>query len=507
MPTYSTPGVYVTESTLATLAPTNLGGTQAAFFAEAARGPVTPTLVQDWNTYQALYGELDNAYDLGYAVYHYFANGGRGCYVNRVVAAAALAAEVAAVPYYPTGNSNASASLFTVDALSAGTWGNNLTVQISAGNVAADGTNYGTFNVTVKLSGTEVERWTEVTLDINANRYVATVINTYSKFIRVSAVGTAGTNANLDWYVTAVALAGGTDGTVADSDFTAALTGLDSISGSLLLNAVGKTSSTIVAAFVAKAASRGDSFVIIDPSSSDTTFAELQTTAANFASIASSGYAAHYTPMLKMVDPAKTGSAAIRTTFPGGAVAGLFVRTEVERNVAKAPAGYGSDIRGALGLAVTLTDTQIGTLYDGTPQVNSFKAVPGAGVVCFGARTLNKANPDKFINVRRTLNHVKYNVKALSEYAVFEPNDSNLWNSVTLTLSGFLNELWRSGALKGASGSEAFFVVCDSTNNTPVTVDQGIVNITVGVALQYPAEFVVINVSQWTGGSNAVESL
>ena len=45
-----------------------------------------------------------------------------------------------------------------------------------------------------------------------------------------------------------------------------------------------------------------------------------------------------------------------------------------------------------------------------------------------------------------------------------------------------------------------------STNNTAATIDQGIVNVTVGVALSYPAEFIVINLSQWTGGSNAVES-
>jgi len=50
-------------------------------------------------------------------------------------------------------------------------------------------------------------------------------------------------------------------------------------------------------------------------------------------------------------------------------------------------------------------------------------------------------------------------------------------------------------------------VVCNTTNNTTTSIDQGIVNVEVGVALQYPAEFIVINLSQWTGGSNAVESL
>ena len=63
MPTYSTPGVYVNESALTSLTPSVPGQTSAAFFGEAARGPVTATLVQDWNTYKVLYGDLDDAFD------------------------------------------------------------------------------------------------------------------------------------------------------------------------------------------------------------------------------------------------------------------------------------------------------------------------------------------------------------------------------------------------------------------------------------------------------------
>lgn len=508
MPTYSTPGVYVSETALTSLTPSSLGVTAAAFFGEAARGPLTAVLVQDWNTYKQLFGELDTAYDLGYAVYHFFANGGRGCYVRRVLNAAATAATRTSVPFYPNGSSNASASLFTASAISAGTWGNGLTVQTLTGTVAPSNTVFGSFTVVVTLDGSEVERWGDVTLDPNANRYVGTILNSYSSFIRVTNVNTSATaDEDMEFITSALTLAGGTQSAVADSDYTSALDSLDTIEGNLLLNAVGQTSSTVVSAFIAKAATRGDSFVIIDPSSADSTFAELQTTASNYSSISNGGYAAHYAPMLKMVDPAKTGPGAVRDTFPGGAVAGLFVRTEVERTVAKAPAGYGAEIRGALGMAVVLSDTQIGTLYDGSPQVNSFKAIPGAGISVFGARTLNRSNPDKFVNVRRTLNYVKYSLKNITQFAVFEPNDANLWNKINLQVSSFLADLWRSGGLKGDRSSDAFYVLCDSSNNTVTSVDNGVVNVSVGVALQYPAEFVVINVSQWTGGSNAVESL
>jgi phage tail sheath protein FI len=61
--------------------------------------------------------------------------------------------------------------------------------------------------------------------------------------------------------------------------------------------------------------------------------------------------------------------------------------------------------------------------------------------------------------------------------------------------------------LKGTNASQAFYIICDSTNNTPTSIQNGEVNIQVGVALQYPAEFIVINLSQWTGGSNTVSTL
>ena len=114
MPTYSTPGVYVNEGTLASLTPSVTGGTAAVFFGAAARGRETPTLITDWSSYKRIYGDLSNAYDLGYSVYHYFANGGRSCYVVRVVgtydtvagtadSVTPDAAAVTDIAYYPNG--------------------------------------------------------------------------------------------------------------------------------------------------------------------------------------------------------------------------------------------------------------------------------------------------------------------------------------------------------------------------------------------------------------------
>ena len=513
MATYNTPGTYVNESKLVSLTPTVSGPTSAVFFGEAARGPVVPTLVNDWPTYRGLFGELDTSYDLGYAVYHYFANGGRSAYVARVIGAGAAKATVVGVPFYPNGTGNASASLFTATATSPGTWGNGLTIVTSAGNVAASSTVKPSFNLSVLLNGVEVEKWNELSSDANANRYFMEVLNRYSTFIDAftpnsfTASGTAASAGVVFSGPTdtrTATLAGGTSVAVANNDYVTSFDGVDSIVGNLLFNAVGITTGSVITSLVSKAQTRGDSFVIVDPKKSDTTSTEVATTSSAFAGLGT--YAAAYAPCLEMVDPSKTGSAAIRTTYPGGAVAGVYVRTELERTVAKAPAGYAADVRGALGLSIKITDAQAGTLYDAAPPTNIFKAIAGAGVIINGTRTLEKATPDKFIPVRRNLNYIKHSLKNITGPEVFEPNDANTWSRINNNVSSFLANHWRAGGLKGARSSDAFFVICDATNNTASSVDQGIINVSVGVALSYPAEFIVINLSQWTGGSNTTES-
>lgn len=516
MPAYSTPGVYVNESQLQNLTPALSGGTAAVFFGEAARGPVEATLVTDWPSYRRLYGELNNDYDLGYAVYHFFANGGRNAYVVRVAASAAVAASSSTgVQYNPDGQGDS--KMFDVDAKNVGAWGNDLTVQIEAlsteGGAAtsglaetADGV-HGTFTVVVKLDGTEVERWPAVSLDPAANRYVSTIINTYSEYVEVSNVSTADADASRTYTVTAYAFTTGADGTLADTDYVSAIDAIDLVKGNLLLNAVGRDGSTVINGLLSKASERGDSFVLIDPSLTAADVATTKSEASTFASASNGGYGAIYAPALKMVDPAKTGPGAVRDTYPCGAVAGVIARTENQRTVAKAPAGYAADVRGALGTVYRLSDDDIGSLYDYNPYINSFKTIPGAGVVVYGSRTLATTTADKFIPVRRTLNYVKSSLKDITSFAVFEPNNELLWERLTARVGGFLGNFYRLGGLKGQTSREAFYVICNSSNNNTSSIDQGIVNIEVGIALQYPAEFIVINLAQWSGGSNTVESL
>lgn len=503
MATYSVPGVYVSEATLTqNVSRSNTTQSVAAFIGTAPRGPETPTFVNSWSAFKNYFDDAEVGYELAYSVYHYFANGGRDAYIVRAVSSTATAASVV-MPYLPSGTTP-SASLFTAVANSRGTWGNGLSLKTTAGSVLPSATQLPTFNLSVLLNNIEVERWNEVSTDPNNNRYLEAVINNFSKFLTVTVASGAKTAAST-WtpYTTgAVSLASGASGSaIAAGDYQTAADKLATVDGVLLINAPGVTDTATVNYLIGKAEARGNSFVIIDPTS-----ASPDTYSAVVSPYTSSSYAAVYYPMLKMSDPSKTGPAAIRDTYPGGAIAGAFVRTEVARTVAKAPAGFTTDVRNALGLTVKPTAAQAGTLYD-TYGVNVLKAIPGAGIVINGARTLDKASPGKYIPIRRSLNYIKQGLQDLTSFAVFEPNDERLWSSVAGRASSFLNDFWRAGGLKGDNAPQAFYVICDETNNTTESISQGEVRLEVGVALQYPAEFIVITVSQWTGGSNAASTL
>lgn len=498
---FTRPGVYVTESPLRSSVAVANTSTVAAFFGTADRGPTVPTYVDSWSTYKGLFGDLGPSHDLGYAVYQYFANGGRVAYVDRVIGASATAASSASVTYVPSTGAS-SRSLFTTTAKNAGVWANALTVTLSAGRVKASPTVYPTFNMSIKLSGTEVEYWSELSVDITDSRYVISVINEYSSYITLSNMASVTKASGFSFNTPDVTLVNGSNGqTITSADYVSSLSGLDNIEGTLLINLVGRSEKAAVDGATSYASGRGNCFVIIDPDPTKTTDSDIR----NFVdSYNDSGYGAVYYPMLKTIDPTKTGPAAIRTTYPGGAIAGVYVRTDAERSIAKTPAGYNVDLRNVLGLAFNPTDSMVGTGYD--TGVNFLKAIPGAGVVVLGGRTLQPLKPDKYIAVRRTLNYVKQGLADLAKDSLFEPNSPLLWATLSSRASKFLTELWGAGGLKGQAAQEAFYVVCDGSNNTTTTIDDGVVNIEVGVSLLYPAEFIVINVSQWAGGTNTLES-
>ena len=210
-------------------------------------------------------------------------------------------------------------------------------------------------------------------------------------------------------------------------------------------------------------------------------------------------YAASYAPWIVVGDPS-TGNGGTVTIPPGGAVAGIFARTDATQGVYKSPAGIQANITNAVGVDVVWSDTELGAL-NSTNHINVIRPLAGSGICVMGARTNKRFNADRYISARRTLIYLKESLRNSTEFAVFENNDERLWARLRATADRVLRPVWANGGLRGNTADDAYYIVCDSTINTPAIIASGEVRMEIGVALEYPAEFVVIRISQFESGT------
>jgi hypothetical protein len=215
----------------------------------------------------------------------------------------------------------------------------------------------------------------------------------------------------------------------------------------------------------------------------------------------SSEFAAFYFPWLVVQDPANPN--AFVQVPPSGHIAGIWSRVDGTRGVHKAPANEAP--AGVLNLTYRVTAEEQGPLN--SLGVNCIRQFAGVGPLVWGARTLaDQSSSCRYINVRRTLIFIEQSILRATRWAVFEPNDRTLWGSIKCAVTGFLNNVYRDGALMGRTPEEAFFVKCDEECNPPESIDMGQVNVVVGVAIVKPAEFVVFKIGQTQSGAK-VEAL
>lgn len=207
-------------------------------------------------------------------------------------------------------------------------------------------------------------------------------------------------------------------------------------------------------------------------------------------------YGAIYFPWVRALDPSGRASEPILLP-PSGYLAGLYARIDSRRGVWKAPAGTEATLAGVVGLAAELTDTEQGILN--RINVNVLRRFPSAGIVSWGARTITSDTEFQYVPVRRMMIFLRVSIYNGIQWAVFEPNDEDLWSALRLNIGAFMNTLFRQGAFQGASPSDAYFVKVDAETTTQADIDQGVVNVLVGFAALKPAEFVVVRISQKAG--------
>jgi len=533
MPDYLSPGVYIEEFELGALPIEGFSTSTAGFLGLTERGPTKINLVTSWNQFQRVYGSyfLNNGDTpfLPYAVAGFFINGGQRCYIGRITLGNALSAEANLL--------GGGTSALTVKAVGPGAWGNNIIVAVDTGSLSS---------VTKPLFKLRVFYWKNdpsVIATINRNADFIRQIRKrnppdyYEEFDNISmdrsilgyfgkkvcsslvtispGKGDTGklpdspiqkdpTKANS---VLLYQLAGGSDGTgtIGVNDYTAegrldsegmksglnAFRDIDEIAIVYVPHALDV--SNLVMELIEHCESLKDRFLIIDtePNKRDPNDVSPRDTYVT-------RYAAFYYPWIKIIDPM---TQMIKTIPPGGYIAGIYARSDIERGVHKAPAN--EVVLGANALEFQITRVEQDILN--SRGVNVIRAFPGREIRVWGARTLSSDPLWKYINVRRLFSYLEESIEEGTQWVVFEPNNEKLWARVRATITQFLTSVWHDGALMGTKPEEAFFVRCDRTTMTQDDIDNGRLVCIIGIAPVKPAEFVIFRITQWQGGSAVTE--
>ncbi len=564
MAEYFTPGVYVEEYDNSPRSIEGVGTSTAGFIGFAEKGPTigAPSLVTNFKSFTAQFGGFLSEFThgdyryLANSVEQFFANGGTRCYVSRVIPDGAKAA-------------SKEQGILRVEAANEGKWGNRIQISFNTVEkkkmqlIAQSGTGYiaksvdgfregdlvdanGEYNriaaiydntvtfeqpftaevvdtsiipqtvlylVSVDVNvryNDEVESYGELSFNVKASNYIGSRL-ALSELVKVSidqpekignpieAIFGEGNTSGM------LSLEGGSDGSI-DSVTAATFIGVDGGPGKRtgiqsfvenstvsMLAIPGVTDPEVTVALVAHCENLKSRVAVFDMPKDAYKTKDL----IEYRGIIDSTYAAMYHPWIQVFDRSSNRSDFIP---PSGAVMGVYSRTDINRGVHKAPA---NEIVFCTGLKVNYTKAEQDIL---NPEgINLIRAIPGQGIRVWGARTASSNSAFKYINVRRLFIYVEESIKANTNWVVFEPNDATLWQRVNMTISSFLDSMWRQGMLAGSTPAEGYFVEIGSSTMSKDDIMNGRLICNIGIAPSRPAEFVIFRVTQHTAESGGGE--
>jgi len=512
MPTYTTPGVYIQEIDTGNKPIEGVSTSIAGFLGLAERGPITATFITSFADFQRAFGSYyttkkggnaTQAY-LAYAVEGFFQNGGNACWIARVTG------QKGGAKYAKADLAN-----MVLQAAGPGVTGGQIGYQIQPAGIAPSDTTMFRLTLyywaTATLAATkdpstaiQVESFDNLSINPQSSTYFVGAITSGSNLVTVTDKSVAAVT-----YISAVTLLpAGTDVDPVLDDFTGG-SGTDPANpnGLAALNAIDDISiyccpdeqyidntGTIADQLQTVCENLKDRFAILD----------AQVNAGQPAKVTPSknskrGYSAFYYPWLNVMNP-KTD--IITLVPPGGHIAGIYARSDDQENVAKDPAN--EPINGIESLQLKIDDATQGVLNP--IGVNCLRYFKGQGNLVWGGRTTSPDPDWKYISIRRLFIYVEKSIQRGTQWVVFEPNDQPTWARVVRSVSDFLTGLWQQDMLQGATKEQAFFVRCDRTTMSQADIDNGRLIAVIGIAPVKPAEFVIFQIGQWTGGSSVTES-
>lgn len=471
MANYNAPGVYVHDVTSGAQSITQLSSSVGLLIGKTRSGVTGKAqLVGSWTEFIDKYANgldtpfMENDY-LAYAVYGFFNNGGTQLYVGSVKKNG-VKASIA----------QSEKNKLKVTAANEGVWGNLLKVTIKKTDDYAEGS-YEAFNITIALGASDSVTLNDLLLDD-----ISSVMDNskVKKWLSEFTLGEVNSLSEEEF-----TLSGGSDGEdITNSDYISALDMADAIDELTMVAIPGQTSNVVNRGIIDYCEAH-QLFPIIDMPMGSTVEAVKQ-----YRKSISAWTGALFFPWGKVNDPLTD---TLKTVPTAGHVMGLYARTIENYGIHKAPAGTNAQVRGFIEMEYTVTPTDLGVLNP--IGVVCIMSRPNAGIVAWGARSLNSSDStlryvtDGLINL-----NIKKSLYEGTQYAVFEPNDDKLWTNVKATCTGFLETLRLNGTLKGTA-EEAYYVIVDGTNNTEDTIAEGQLNIEIGYAPVKPAEFIIIKLA------------
>lgn len=183
---------------------------------------------------------------------------------------------------------------------------------------------------------------------------------------------------------------------------------------------------------------------------------------------------------------------------PSAAMAGLYTMVDNTRGVWKAPANVSVNYVNSPTENIDNAMQEDLNMPMNGKAVNAIRTFPGEGIKVWGARTLDGNSQDwRYVNVRRTMMFLEESVKNAAKAYVFEPNVAATWMNVRSMIDNFLRSVWKRGGLAGATPEDAYEIhVGLGDTMTANDILDGIMRITVLVAITRPAEFIEITFQQ-----------
>lgn len=530
MAEYLAPGVYVEEVSAGPKPIEGVSTSTTGFVGSTERGPTEARLVTSFPEFQRCYGGAAAGSFLTSSVQGYFANGGKRCYVARVVgrnartsgldlkaASGSFAARPTRARKPPSEEGEAAEPLpqrteapssLHIEAIGPGAWGDRVAVMVGPASSEradlfrlrlaywsgappevpiADPTDFRARRDPKWREPAAIEEYDNLSMDPASTSFVQARLNASSALVRVTAASTERPGDD-NWQL----LQGGSDHDLSLEDYRGAATigqrtGLAALADVDEISIVCAPDHNDVVGLDAVLVQEHcellkDRFAILS--------APRGAAPESLRPPLDSSFAAYYYPWVR---PAGAGPSTPSLVPPIGHVAGIFARSDTERGVHKAPAN--EVVRGVAGLEFPIAQGDQEIL---NPRaVNCIRGFTGRGIRLWGARTMSSDPQLKYVNVRRLLLFLEESIHESTQWAVFEPNDASLWVRVRQTVGDFLTRVWRDGALMGHSADQAFFVRCDETTMTQDDIANGRLIVLVGVAPVKPAEFVIFRISQY----------